>query len=60
MEVLDIWEPVAVKKQVIKTAIETASLLLRIDAIVAGMKKPQADAGASAPPPDPEGGEGPQ
>lgn len=34
-----IWEPLAVKLQVYKTAIETAILLLRIDDIVAGSKK---------------------
>jgi len=33
-----IWEPLAVKLQTIKTAIETATLLLRIDAIVSGLK----------------------
>jgi len=34
-----IWEPLAVKLQVYKTAIETAILLLRIDDIVSGSKK---------------------
>jgi len=34
-----IWEPFAVKAQVLKTAIETAILLLRIDDIVSGTKK---------------------
>jgi len=39
MEELGIWEPLAVKLQVYKTAIETAILLLRIDDIVSGSKK---------------------
>lgn len=34
-----IWEPLAVKLQTFKTAIETAILLLRIDGIVSGSKK---------------------
>jgi|GEM_PF-6127609 len=36
---LKIWEPLAVKQQVYKTAVETAILLLRIDDIVSGIKK---------------------
>eukprot|EP00038_Savillea_parva_P007703 m.171971 g.171971 ORF g.171971 m.171971 type:complete len:536 (-) comp13453_c0_seq1:153-1760(-) len=39
MTELGVWEPLAVKLQTIKTAIETATLLLRIDAIVSGTKK---------------------
>jgi len=39
MAQLGIWEPLAVKLQVYKTAIETAILLLRIDDIVSGSKK---------------------
>lgn len=39
MHQLGIWEPIAVKMQTIKTAIETAILLLRIDDIVSGTKK---------------------
>ncbi|XP_025076648.1 T-complex protein 1 subunit gamma-like [Pomacea canaliculata] len=38
-----VWEPMSVKVQVYKTAIETAILLLRIDDIVSGTKK-QSDA----------------
>lgn len=38
-----IWEPLAVKLQVYKTAIETAILLLRIDDIVSGSKKSNQD-----------------
>jgi len=39
MNNLKIWEPLAVKLQTYKTAIETAILLLRIDDIVSGSKK---------------------
>jgi len=39
MSQLGIWEPLSVKLQVYKTAIETAILLLRIDDIVSGSKK---------------------
>jgi len=44
MAQLGIWEPLAVKLQVYKTAIETAILLLRIDDIVSGSKKKTGDA----------------
>jgi T-complex protein 1 subunit gamma len=55
MSELGIWEPLSVKLQVYKTAIETAILLLRIDDIVSGSKKrgeqgPAVDHGAA---PDP-------
>jgi len=60
MSLLGIWEPLTVKLQVYKTAIETAILLLRIDDIVSGSKKkgdggqgPAVDHGA-APPDMPE------
>uniref|UniRef100_A0A8C7S681 T-complex protein 1 subunit gamma n=1 Tax=Oncorhynchus mykiss TaxID=8022 RepID=A0A8C7S681_ONCMY len=39
MTSLGIWEPLAVKAQTYKTAVETAILLLRIDDIVSGHKK---------------------
>ncbi|KAL5274277.1 CCT3 family protein [Megaselia abdita] len=39
MNVKGIWEPLSVKMQVYKTAVETAILLLRIDEIVSGSKK---------------------
>ena len=38
---LGVWEPVAVKQQTIKTAIESAAMLLRIDEIVSGTHKPE-------------------
>jgi T-complex protein 1 subunit gamma len=39
MKELGIWEPAAVKLQTLKTSVESAVLLLRIDDIVSGMKK---------------------
>lgn len=47
MNELKIWEPLSVKLQTYKTAIETAILLLRIDDIVSGSKK-RDGGGASA------------
>lgn len=44
-----IWEPLAVKLQTYKTAVETAILLLRIDDIVSGSKKKAADNEAPKP-----------
>ena len=38
-DAISIWEPYAVKIQMIKTAIEASSLILRIDDIVSGIKK---------------------
>merc|ERR550532_2992817 len=48
MSALGIWEPLSVKLQVFKTAIETAILLLRIDDIVSGSKK-KGDVGVQGP-----------
>lgn len=48
MKEKNIWEPLAVKLQVYKTAVETAILLLRIDDIVSGSKKKDKD-GVTAP-----------
>jgi len=56
MAELGVWEPVAVKQQTIKTAIESASMLLRIDEIVSGTRKPVAERKAPAQA-APEGGE---
>ena len=44
MKEAEIWDPVSVKQQTFKTAIESACMLLRIDDIVSGIKKPK-DAG---------------
>uniref|UniRef100_A0A7S2C811 T-complex protein 1 subunit gamma n=1 Tax=Haptolina brevifila TaxID=156173 RepID=A0A7S2C811_9EUKA len=41
MAELGVWEPIAVKQQTIKTAIESAAMLLRIDEIVSGTSKPK-------------------
>ena len=35
----DVWDPISVKVQTFKTAIESAAMLLRIDDIVSGIKK---------------------
>lgn len=43
MTEMGIWEPLSVKAQVYKTAVETAILLLRIDDIVSGHKKKGGD-----------------
>ncbi|KAI8081335.1 T-complex protein 1 subunit gamma [Halteromyces radiatus] len=49
-----VWEPSAVKVQTIKTAIESACLLLRVDDIVSGISKnkTQAQNGGSQPTPE--------
>lgn len=46
MDKLGVLEPVAVKLQTYKTAVETAILLLRIDDIVSGSKKKDQDGAA--------------
>ncbi|BFY98116.1 hypothetical protein BsWGS_01156 [Bradybaena similaris] len=47
MKAFGVWEPISVKQQVYKTAIETAILLLRIDDIVSGVKKQGGSDGSS-------------
>jgi T-complex protein 1 subunit gamma len=39
MKEMGIWEPSVVKTQSLKTAVESACMLLRIDDVVAGAKK---------------------
>jgi T-complex protein 1 subunit gamma len=39
MKEVNVWDPLAVKQQTFKTAIESACMLLRIDDIVSGIKK---------------------
>ena len=39
MHEINVWEPLLVKTQVIKTAIESSCMLLRIDDVVSGIKK---------------------
>jgi len=48
MTSFDVWEPVSVKLQVYKTAMESAMLLLRIDDIVSGSKKAEGGEGTDA------------
>ena len=48
MKELGVWDPYAVKVQSIKTAIESATMLLRIDDIVSGLSQKNADGMASA------------
>jgi thermosome len=50
MEKLEVYEPLAVKKQIIKSATEAASMILKIDDVIA--------AGKTAAPPMPPGGPG--
>ncbi|KAL1507771.1 hypothetical protein AB1Y20_007381 [Prymnesium parvum] len=55
MAVLGVWEPLVVKLQTLKTSIEAASMLLRIDEIVSGThKKDKHGSQAAAPPPEDE------
>lgn len=48
MKEAEIWDPVAVKNQTFKTAIESACMLLRIDDIVSGIKKAPDGSGRKA------------
>jgi len=48
MNELGIWDCYSVKAQTLKTAVETSMLLLRIDDIVSGTKKPSADEGTTS------------
>ncbi|PSC73318.1 T-complex 1 subunit gamma [Micractinium conductrix] len=58
MKELGVWEPYQVKIQTIKTSIEAATLLLRIDDIVSGLKKRDKMApGQSQPQPQMDDGE---
>lgn len=54
MKQLGVWEPFEVKTQTIKTAIESATLLLRIDDIVSGIQKKNKTAPGQAPGPQVE------
>lgn len=51
---INVWEPLLVKSQVIKTAIESACMLLRIDDVVSGMKKKATGGPQSGPEPGQE------
>ena len=48
MSVANIWDPISVKIQTHKTAIESAAMLLRIDDIISGIKKPADKGGRKA------------
>lgn len=60
MKALGVWEPLAVKVQTIKTAVESACMLLRIDDIVSGLKKGGAKAEGPKSGPMAEDGDGEQ
>ena len=45
MAEINVWEPLLVKSQVIKTAIESSCMLLRIDDVVSGIKKREKNTG---------------
>lgn len=46
MKALGVWEPYEVKAQSLKTAVESACMLLRIDDVVSGLRKKNRDGGA--------------
>ncbi|VDD85678.1 unnamed protein product [Enterobius vermicularis] len=48
MNTLKIWDPLSVRLQVLKTAVETSVMLLRIDDIVSGTKKRDGGDGPTA------------
>ncbi len=50
MREINVWDPLVVKTQVIKTAIESSCMLLRIDDVVSGIKKKSSH--GSGPSPD--------
>lgn len=50
MREIKVWDPVSVKLQTFKTAIETASMILRIDDIISGMKKGRGSGGGQPQP----------
>jgi len=54
MKEKNIWEPVAVKLQTFKTAIESSCMLLRIDDVVSGIKKRKEKPAGRAEPEHPE------
>ena len=46
MKALGVWEPYEVKAQSLKTAVESACMLLRIDDVVSGLRNKNRDGGA--------------
>lgn len=57
MTALGVWEPFPVKVQTLKTSIEAASMLLRIDEIVSGTHKKEKSKAAPAAAPEGQDGE---
>jgi len=57
MTTLGVWEPFPVKAQTLKTAVESAAMLLRIDEIVSGTHKKEKGKTAAAPAPEGQDGE---
>jgi T-complex protein 1 subunit gamma len=55
---LGLWEPMAVRAQTIKTAVEAACMLLRVDDILSGGVSKQQQAGGGGGPGGPPGGGG--
>ena len=55
MKEVGIWEPLAVKAQTFKTAIETSCMLLRIDDVVSGIQKDRGSGGGGPGGPGPDG-----
>jgi len=51
MQQIGVWEPYMVKAQTMKTAIDSATMLLRIDDIVSGISKKEGPRKSAAPPP---------
>jgi T-complex protein 1 subunit gamma len=54
MRTTRVWEPLSVKKQTFKTAIESAAMLLRIDNVVSGISKKEKKQGGGPNPEDAE------
>jgi len=55
MHNVGVWEPYAVKAQTIKTAIEAACILLRVDDVVSGISKKKEGGGGGGPQETPQG-----
>ena len=51
LQELGIWDPLEVKMQTIKTSIEAACMLLRVDDIVSGISKKGGGGGGGGGPP---------
>lgn len=49
MRAAGVWEPLVVKTQTMKTALEAAAMLLRIDDIVSGISRGRGGGGGGGP-----------